>query len=258
MEKISISWCMGSSSWQMAARKGPKDEGFAGGMSTLMTLPIFLVLALLVLVVVVFAFEWIPVDVTTLLLLITLVVTGLLPVEDAFAGFSNDIIIILASIFRVLSGALMKGGVLDYLGETIHRMAGGSKSKVLLCVMSVTSFISSFMNNTTTTAVLMPAALGLCRRSRIPPSKALIPLAFASMLGGTCTLIGTSTNVAASGYVKESGLAPFSMFEFLPVGVTVCVAGILYMVLVGHRLLPERSEDRRPSTRSASTSPRWW
>ncbi|HYU33444.1 MAG TPA: SLC13 family permease [Thermoanaerobaculia bacterium] len=210
-----------------------------------MTLPIFLVLALLVAVVVVFAFEWLPVDVTTLLLLIALVVTGILPLEDAFAGFSNDIIIILASIF-VLSGALMKGGILDYLGETIHRIAGGSKSKVLLSIMTVTSFISSFMNNTTTTAVLMPAALGLCTRSRIAPSKALIPLAFASMLGGTCTLIGTSTNVAASGYVKVYGLAPFSMFEFLPVGLTVCVAGILYMVLLGHRLLPERTEASEP------------
>jgi di/tricarboxylate transporter len=214
-------------------------------MSTLMTLPIFLVLALLVAVVVVFAFEWIPVDVTTLLLLIVLVTTGTLSLEDAFAGFSNDIIIILASIF-VLSGALMKGGILDYLGETMHRIAGGSQAKVLLCVMSVTSFISSFMNNTTTTAVLMPAALGLCQRSRIPPSKALIPLAFASMLGGTCTLIGTSTNVAASGYLKTYGLAPFSMFEFLPVGVVACVVGILYMVLAGHRLLPERSEASEP------------
>jgi di/tricarboxylate transporter len=210
-----------------------------------MTPSIFLVLALLVTVVVVFAFEWISVDVATLLLLIVLVVTGLLTVEDAFAGFSNDIILILASIF-VLSGALMKGGILDYLGETIHRIAGGSQAKVLLCIMSVTAFISSFMNNTTTTAVLMPAALGLCKRSRISPSKALIPLAFASMLGGTCTLIGTSTNVAASGYVKEHGLLPFSMFEFLPVGLAACGLGILYMVLLGHRLLPERSEASEP------------
>lgn len=206
-----------------------------------MTLPILLVLSLLVAVVIVFAFEWVSVDIATLLLLIVLVVTGLLSVEEAFAGFSNDIIIILASIF-VLSGALMKGGVLDYLGETIHRIAGGSKSKVLLCVMSVTSFISSFMNNTTCTAVMMPAVLGVSRKSKVSPGKVLIPLAYASMLGGTCTLIGTSTNVAASGYVASTGLAPFSMFEFLPVGAAVCVAGILYMILVGHRLLPDRSE----------------
>ena len=206
-----------------------------------MTLSIFLVLALLVAVVVVFAFEWISVDLATLILLSILVLTGILTVEEAFSGFSNDIIIILASIF-VLSGALMRGGILDFLGETIHRIAGGSRSKVLLCVMSVTTFMSSFMNNTTCTAVLMPAVLGLSKRSKLSPSKVLIPLAYASMLGGTCTLIGTSTNVAASGFIQSTGLAPFSMFEFLPVGLAVGVVGIAYMVLVGHRLLPEARE----------------
>lgn len=206
-----------------------------------MTLPIFLVLALLVTVVVVFAFEWVSVDMATLLLLAALVLLRILSVEEAFSGFSNDIIIILASIF-VLSGALMKGGVMDRLGETIHRVAQGSRTRLLLCVMPVTSFISSFMNNTTTTAVLMPAVLGVCRRSKISPGKVLIPLAYASMLGGTCTLIGTSTNVAASGYVQSTGLTPFSMFEFLPVGATVCIAGILYMTFLGHRLLPQTRE----------------
>lgn len=204
----------------------------------LVTLSIFLVLFLLAAVVVLFATEWVAVDVATLSLLCILVLSGVLSVEEAFSGFSNDIIIILASIF-VLSGALMKGGVMDHLGEVISRVAGGSRTKVLLCVMPVTTLISSFMNNTTTTAVLMPAVLGVCRRSRVSPGKVLIPLAYASMLGGTCTLIGTSTNVAASGYVKTAGLTPFSMFEFLPVGVAVCVAGILFMTFVGHRLLPQ-------------------
>ena len=206
-----------------------------------MTPSIFLVLALLVAIVLVFAFEWISVDMATLILLAVLVLSGILTVGEAFSGFSNDIVIILASIF-VLSGALMKGGVLDYLGETIHRIAGGSKSKVLLCVMPLTNLLSSFMNNTTTTAVLMPAVLGLCRRSRVSPGKVLIPLAFASMLGGTCTLIGTSTNVAASGFIRAAGLEPFTMFEFLPVGLAVCAAGIAYMLLLGHRLLPETLE----------------
>ncbi|HKV11553.1 MAG TPA: SLC13 family permease [Thermoanaerobaculia bacterium] len=206
-----------------------------------MTLPILIVLALLVAVVVVFAFEWVSVDVATLLLLSVLVLSRILTVEEAFSGFSNDIIIILAAIF-VLSGALMKGGVMDRLGETIHRVAKGSRTWVLLCVMPVTTFISSFMNNTTTTAVLMPAVLGVCRRSKISPGKVLIPLAYASMLGGTCTLIGTSTNVAASGYVQSTGLTPFSMFEFLPVGATICIAGILYMTFLGHRLLPQTRE----------------
>jgi di/tricarboxylate transporter len=206
-----------------------------------MTLPIFLVLALLVAVVVLFSFEWVSVDLATLLLLSVLVLSGILTVDEAFSGFSNEIIIILASIF-ILSGALMKGGVLDHLSDVIHRFAGGSRNKVLLAVMPVTSFISSFMNNTTCTAVMMPAVLGLCRKSRVSPGKVLIPLAYASMLGGTCTLIGTSTNVAASALLKSAGLRPFSMFEFLPVGAAVCVMGILYVMLIGHRLLPETRE----------------
>jgi di/tricarboxylate transporter len=202
------------------------------------TLPIALVLFLLLAAVAAFSVERIPVDVTTLLLLCVLVLSHTLTVEEAFSGFSNDIIVILAAIF-VLSGALMKGGVVDHLGEAIHRIAGGSRTKVLLCVLPVTTFVSSFMNNTTTTAVLMPAVLGVCRRSRISPGKVLIPLAYASMLGGTCTLIGTSTNVAASGYMKTAGLAPLSMFELLPVGGAVALAGILYLVFLGHRLLPQ-------------------
>jgi di/tricarboxylate transporter len=206
-----------------------------------MTSSIFLVLTLLVAVVVVFSFEWVSVDLATLLLLAILVLSGTLTVEEAFSGFSNEIIVILAAIF-VLSGALMKGGVLDHLSDTIHRFAGGSRNRVLLCVMPVTTFISSFMNNTTTTAVMMPAVLGLCRKSRLSPGKVLIPLAYASMLGGTCTLIGTSTNVAASGFLRSAGMAPFSMFEFLPVGAAICVVGILYVMLVGHRLLPDTRE----------------
>ncbi len=203
-----------------------------------MTLSILLVLILLAAIIVVFAFEWVSVDMATLILLAILVVSGILTVDEAFSGFSNEIIIILASIF-VLSGALMKGGVLDHLSDVIHRIARGSRAKILLCVMPVTCFISSFMNNTTCTAVMMPAVLGVSNKSGVSPGKVLIPLAYASMLGGTCTLIGTSTNVAASGYVASSGLEPFSMFEFLPVGLAVCVLGILYMILVGYRLLPD-------------------
>jgi di/tricarboxylate transporter len=207
-----------------------------------MTLPIFLVLALLLAVVVVFATEWLSVDVATLVLLCALVLLGILDVEQAFSGFASEIVVILASIF-VLSSGLMKAGVMDFLGERIHRHAGGSLAKVLLSFMPVTTFLSAFMNNTTTTAVLMPAVLGVARKSRLSPGKLLIPLAYASMLGGTCTLIGTSTNVAASGFFESAGLAPLTMFELLPVGAVVALGGILYMAFVGHRLLPHSGEE---------------
>jgi di/tricarboxylate transporter len=206
-----------------------------------MTFPIFLVLALLAAAVVVFSFEWLPVDVTTLLLLVVLVLSGTLTFAEAFAGFASEIIIILASIF-VLTGALMKTGVVDALGGLIHRVAGGRRRRILVCVMAVTSTVSAFINNTTTTAVALPAVLGVCRRSKVSPSQVLIPLAFASILGGTCTLIGTSTNVAASGYLLETGLAPFTLFEFLPVGLLMAAAGTGFLFLFAHRLLPDHRE----------------
>ncbi len=206
-----------------------------------MTFPIFLVLALLAAAVVIFSFEWLPVDVTTLLLLVVLVLSGTLTFAEAFAGFASEIIVILASIF-VLTGALMKTGVVDALGGLIHRVAGGGRRRILACVMGVTCGVSAFINNTTTTAVALPAVLGVCRRSKLSPSQVLIPLAFASILGGTCTLIGTSTNVAASGYLLETGLAPFTLFEFLPVGLTMVVAGTVFLLLFAHRLLPDHRE----------------
>jgi di/tricarboxylate transporter len=206
-----------------------------------MTFPIFLVLALLAAAVVVFSFEWLPVDVTTLLLLVVLVLSGTLTFAEAFAGFASEIIVILASIF-VLTGALMKTGVVDALGGLIHRVAGGGRRRILACVMGVTCGVSAFINNTTTTAVALPAVLGVCRRSKLSPSQVLIPLAFASILGGTCTLIGTSTNVAASGYLLETGLRPFTLFEFLPVGLTMVAAGTVFLFLFAHRLLPDHRE----------------
>lgn len=210
-----------------------------------MTLSIFLVLALLAVTVTVFAFEWLPVDVTTLLLLSVLVISGILTVEEAFAGFANEIIIILASVF-VLSGALLKGGIMDRLGGAVHRLAGGSRAKIILSLMPVTAFVSAFMNNTTTTAVVTPAAIGASRRAGVAPSKVLIPVAFASMLGGTCTLIGTSTNVAASGFLRAAGFTPVRFFEFLPVGLAVSFAGILYMALLGSRFLPDHRDEGSP------------
>jgi di/tricarboxylate transporter len=206
-----------------------------------MTLPILLVLALLVTVLIAFSLERVPVDVTTLLLLCALVLLRLLPIKDAFAGFSSDIVIVLGSIF-VLSGALIKTGVMDSFGTFIFRLAGRSRTRILLCLMPATAFVAAFMHNTTTTAVFLPAVLGLCKRSGVSPGRILIPFAYASMMGGTCTLLASSTTIAASSYMSSVGLAPIRLFEFLPVGLVVIATGILFMVLVGSRLLPETTE----------------
>ncbi len=199
-------------------------------------------LGLLVLAITLFATEKLSVDVITLLLLSTLVLTGILSPGEAFAGFSSDIIIILASIF-VIGGALRETGVLDVAGQAVFKLAGGSSRRLLVLLMSAASGLSAFMNNTTVTAMLLPAVSGVARRAGVSPSKLLMPLAFASMLGGTCTLIGTSTNVAVSGYIARTGLAPLSLFEITPIGLIVCAIGIAYMLFIGQRLLPDHPEE---------------
>jgi di/tricarboxylate transporter len=203
---------------------------------------IAIVLGLLVFAVVLFALEKISVDLITLLLLLALVVTGILTPAEAFAGFSNEIIIILGSIF-VVSAALQETGVLDAIGARLFKIASGSEKRLLAAVMIVPAAISGFMNNTTVTAMFLPPVIGIARRAKLSPSRLLLPLAYASILGGTCTLIGTSTNVAVSGYIKKSGLAPLGLFEFTPLGLILVATGVLYMLLLGRRLLPDHREE---------------
>lgn len=203
---------------------------------------IVIVLGLLLVAIVLFAMEKLSVDIITLLLLIALVVTGLLRPEEAFAGFSNDIIIILAAIF-VISGGLQRAGVLDALGRPLQRLAARGSNPLLLAMMSLVGAVSAFMNNTTVTAIFIPPVMGVARQAKLSASKLLIPIAFASMLGGTCTLIGTSTNVAVSGYISRAGMTPLSLFEVAPVGLVIVLVGIAYMMLIGRRLLPDHKDE---------------
>ena len=177
-------------------------------------------------------------DVVTLLLLIVLTLTQILTPAEAFEGFSSDFIIILASIF-VISGALQETGMLDRMGSQLTRL-GNNTSPLLLTVyiMIFTSVISAFMNNTTVTALLVGPIVGMTSKMCVSASKFLMPVAFASILGGTCTLIGTSTNVAVSGYMSKIGMTSVGMFEILPIGIILVIIGILYMVLIGRHFLP--------------------
>ncbi len=203
---------------------------------------ILIVLGLLALAIVLFALERISVDIITLLLLIALVVSGILTTDEAFAGLSSDIIIILASIF-IISGALQRTGMMDAVGARLYKVAGGSQSRMLLTVMVVVSGISGFMNNTTATAIFVSPVIGLAKQASISPSRLLMPMAYASILGGTCTLIGTSTNVAVSGFIAKSGMTPLTMFEVTPIGIVIVVVGVTYLTLIGKRLLPDYKDE---------------
>jgi di/tricarboxylate transporter len=204
-----------------------------------MTTQIAIVLGLLILALVLFSLERIPIEIVSLLLVIALVLTNTLTAAEAFAGFGNDIVITIAGLF-VLTGGLAKTGVIDLVGRRLHRTAGDSEFRITALIMFAAAFCAAVMKNTTTTAMFLPVVLGIAARRNISPSKLLMPLAFGAILGGTCTLIGTSTNLAVSGALPRYGIQPFTMFELTRVGVVIVGVGMLYMLLLGLRLLPRR------------------
>lgn len=201
----------------------------------------WIVIGLLIVAVIAFATEKISVDLVTLAMLCVLVLCGILKADQAFAGFGDRVIILLAAIF-VIGAALRETGVLDAMGSVLAKLFGKQPKRFLAVMMLIVGGVSAFMNNTTVTAVFLGPVMGLARRLHIPPSRLLMPLAFASLLGGACTLIGTSTNVAVGGVMKKLGLEPLGMFEFSQVGLAILAVGIAYMVFVGTRMVPERDK----------------
>jgi di/tricarboxylate transporter len=203
---------------------------------------ITIVLGLLLLAIVLFATEKLSVDVVTLLMLMGLTLTGIITPSEAFAGFGSDFIVILASVF-VLGAALEDTGVLDFLISKLVKVATKGSNVLLFLVMLTAGLISAFMNNTTVTAMFVTPLVGVAKKAKISASKLLMPLAYASILGGTCTLIGTSTNVAVSGYLASHNLQAIGFFEFTGIGILLFAVGIVYMMTIGRRLLPNPPTD---------------
>jgi di/tricarboxylate transporter len=187
-----------------------------------MTPQIAIVLSLLFIALVLFSTERIPIEIVSILLVMALVVSRILTASQAFAGFGNDIVITIAGLF-ILTGGLARTGIIDLVGRRLHRTAGDSEFRIVALIMFAAALCAAVMKNTTTTAMFLPVVLGIAARRNLSPSKLLMPLAFGAILGGTCTLIGTSTNLAVSGALPRYGIEPFTMFE-----------------LMGLRLLPRR------------------
>lgn len=201
--------------------------------------PITTVLVLLLVVLILFATEKLPVDVIGIVLVMSLVLTGILTVQEALTGFGDSIIITIAGLF-ILTGGLVKTGIVDLIGRRLYAVAGKNQLLLTALIMITAAASASVLKNTTTTAMYLPVVLGIAEKAKIPPSKLLIPLAFGAILGGSCTLIGTSTNLAVSTAIERYGMAPYGMFELTLVGAVSAVVGILYMLTIGIRLLPER------------------
>ncbi len=204
-----------------------------------MTVEIVLLFGLLVAAIVLFATEWIAPEITAVLLLLALIFSGLLTSEEAFAGFGSDVVVFLGSLF-VVSQAMVRTGVLDRMERAMGRLAERFPGQITALLVGATAALSSVLSNTATVSAMLPVASGLARRLRLSPSRLYMPLAFASILGGSLTLIGTSTNIVVASALPRFDQPPWGFLELTPAALPAVVLGLVYLLTLGQRLLPER------------------
>jgi di/tricarboxylate transporter len=215
-----------------------------------MTLEIFLTLLIILVTLVAFIREWAAPDVIALTVLCLVAGLGLLDDPAKSPGvssltiltrvFMNEAPLTIAALF-VIGGALERSGAVDHIGRVLRDRLPGNTRWAILGFSLLTCFFSAWMNNTAIVAILLPVALGFARSKDIAPSRLLMPLSYCSILGGVCTLIGTSTNILVNGTLKDMKLEPMSMFQLAPVGIPLAIAGIIYLTVFGPRLIPTRT-----------------
>jgi di/tricarboxylate transporter len=215
--------------------------------STPLTVDMLVVFGIVVLALVLFVTEVVPIDVTAISVMVLLMLLGPdgvvnvthISTAEGISGFSNPATITVLAML-ILSSGISRTGLVQILGRKMAAFAGEDRDRQLLATIGVAGPVSGFINNTPVVAILVPVITDLAHAGKTSPSKLLLPLSYASMFGGMLTLIGTSTNILASDVSARLLGHPFGMFEFTKLGVVVLVVGSLYLLTVGHRLLPER------------------
>lgn len=186
--------------------------------------------------------EWVRIDITAILVIVALGITGVLGPEGALSGFSSEPAIILAAMF-VLSGALFHTGMSERLGNRIKQLAGNSYDRIILVVMPSVALLSAFTGHVALTAIMLPIILNISRESEIAPSRLLIPMAFAASLGTAIAIIGAPAFLVANGLLRQAGENPIGIFSIAPIGLALSVTGALFFLLAGRFLLPDRKGD---------------
>ena len=206
-----------------------------------MTPDIAIVLGIITLMFVLFVKEIFPLDVTALLVLIIFLVIGNLTLEEAISGFSNQAVITIAVLF-ILSHALQKSGILEYGVVRLNKLTERSKLLGLTVFLITVAFASAFVNNTAIVAIFIPITIRLAQKYNLSPSKLLIPLSYIAIMGGTLTLVGTSTNLLVNSiYVNTTMAEPLGMFEFSRYGIFILLIGLLYIIFAVPFILPSRT-----------------
>jgi len=180
-----------------------------------------------------------PILITALITIISLVITGLLTLEEAFSGFANPATITIGAMF-VLSAGLIRTGALDPITHKLSTWSKGDPFRLCLGMAMVIPLASAFINNTPVVVMMVPIALAMSRSSGMAPSKILMPISFFAIMGGTCTLIGTSTNLLIAEIYRETSQVELGIFEFLPLGAVFLLIGVLYLLAFSRKLLPDR------------------
>ncbi|MFQ5627338.1 MAG: SLC13 family permease [bacterium] len=205
---------------------------------------IILVSIIIIIAFILFASDKIRVDFVAILIMAILMLIGLfrpnfVTYKEAISGFSNSATVTIAAMF-ILSAGLVKTGAINLFSQKLFHYAGNNENRLFLIVMLTAGFVSAFINNTAAVAVFLPITITLCKSYKISPSKMLIPLSFVTIVGGTCTLIGTSTNILVSSMAAEHGFGQFGMFELAKLGIIFFAGGVVYLFFIARPLLPSR------------------
>ncbi|MEN9567370.1 MAG: hypothetical protein RLZZ69_2566 [Cyanobacteriota bacterium] len=200
---------------------------------------IFLTLGVVVAALICFITEWLPVDITALCIAVVLIVLGLVTPDEGIAGFGNSATITVMAMF-ILSAGITRTGVVQVFRDLLLKWGGKSVTRQILVMGILVGPISAFINNTAVVAIFLPIVEEWCKKRGISPSKLLMPLSFVTVLGGMITVIGTSTNVLASGIAKDLGYGEFRLFQFSALGIITFLIGLAYLALIAPRLLPNR------------------